>query len=54
MNKNQVKGNAHEEKEKAREVDDKMTDDESTENKGKARKNDGKDNTVLGEVNDEQ
>ncbi len=49
MNKNQVKGSANEEKEKAKEIDD-----ECTENKGKARKHGGKDNTVLGEVNDEQ
>lgn len=54
MNKNQVKDSVKEEKEKAQEVADKETDDESTENKGKARKHGGKDDTVLGEVNDEQ
>ncbi|MFL1455373.1 CsbD family protein [Marinobacter sp. GN3S48] len=49
MSKNPVKGGANEEKEKAKE-----TDDENTENKGKARKRGDKDDTVLGDVNDEQ
>ncbi len=49
MNKHQVKDSENEEKEKAKEADR-----ENTENKGKARKHGGKDDTVLGEVNDEQ
>ncbi len=54
MNKDQVKGSASEKKGQAEggAEKDKETEDETTENnKGKSKKHNGKDDTVLGEIN---
>lgn len=55
MNKTQVKGSAREEKGKAKEVADEVSDDKSTGNKDEAEKQGqgGKGRAVLADVNDD-
>ncbi|PHQ24171.1 hypothetical protein CLH62_14655 [Marinobacter guineae] len=52
MNKNQVNVSASGERAKGREGAEKTADDKTTPDKGKPRKH-GKDETVLGEINDD-
>lgn len=53
MNKNPGKGNANEDKAKAEEVadNDKVTEEESAENKDKGKNRGDKDDAVLGDLN---
>jgi hypothetical protein len=53
MNTNQVNDSGSGEKGKAREGAEKTADEETTPNKGKPGKHSGKDETVLGEINDD-
>lgn len=53
MNRNQVKDSASDDNVKNKTVAGKVSDDESTQNKGTTGKQGGKDGAVLGDINDD-
>ncbi len=53
MTQNQVTDNGNDEEGKAKEVADKVVDENRTEKKSKDEKHGGKDGTVLKEINDD-